>query len=1067
MLRIVTGPFHPALDRALVEDIRSCKTDDPFAPLAVIVPSTSLVEHLKQVLTRHESRAFLNIHFLTFHQLALRLRDDLAMVAGSSDEPPLQLVDDFFFEQLVKHVVRRKLPGLEPLLRLPASPGIWKGLWATVRDLKDAVVAPTTALNALTEGVFEEEDRTWLRSLFTLHAAMMEASRSLGVGSPDDLVASLGRDLSGSPFLKGLHRVFYYGFYDLSQAQLMFFESVACVAPTTLYFPLQNHPAFLFARRFFEQHLLPLAESHEDRSGEGARTATIDRVELSVTNVIGVEQELATICREILTLVEVHGYRFDEIGVVARTLEPYQSRLQSVFDHHLVPFTSTAGTPLSREPMVKTLVRLASLPRYNFDRAAMLDVVTSPFYHVQGVGPTRPDLRPDLWRALVYTLGITKGEAEWKRLAEPASVSILRDAEAEPDEDDQTIVRPCEATQLTYLWEVVSKLIHDCHALPAQGSIGTLTEAFLTLVQSHVHVPDLFDIPSSGARESTNLSKVGSLIRSVLARLMELDPLGGDLSWEEWVELFRQALDETSIPIEEGRHQGVQVLDAMTARGRAVRALFVLGMNEKVFPRYVREDPFLRDRQRAVLESTLGYKIDEKLAGHEEELLLFELLSRSATHRLYLSYQRADETGRVMAPSSFIAMAMRDTHFDGQPEETVPRRLTQRISEQPSIQDLLPAEELALGCLLQGHDALPILDAMGCDRPLVEQGLATLKTIERESPELGPFDGMVGEETSVLLGPAERSFSPTALERYATCPFQYFAEKVLRLEPVGRLQHDHLPPFTLGTLVHESLRVSYERLLLLQWPDVQLTTARVQCLVHEAVTETFAAHAASQGTGHALLWTLAREQATALVAAAVSFDQEEYLATGFRPVAFEVAAQGIVPLESDASSCPLKIHGTLDRVDYRAEPPALRIVDYKFKQGNEIAAVDRNLALSAVRGFRLQPPLYARMTLPSLPAASDVQLLFLAPQWKQQISRSTFDAGLWSSPTGGMIRQTLSTLIHGIANREFFILPDGYCDYCEFSGACRRHDAMAWWRSYRSPQARVLRQLRKQKVHDE
>ncbi len=212
---------------------------------------------------------------------------------------------------------------------------------------------------------------------------------------------------------------------------------------------------------------------------------------------------------------------------------------------------------------------------------------------------------------------------------------------------------------------------------------------------------------------------MASLIRSALDRLQELDPLGGDLSWEEWVELFRRVLDETSIPIEEDRHQGVQVLDAMTARGRTVRALFMLGMNEKLFPRYVREDPFLRDRQRVVLESTLGYKIDEKLAGHEEELLLFELLSRSATNRLYLSYQRADEAGRVMAPSGFIAMAMRDPRFVGKPEETVPRRLTQRISEQPSIQDLLPVEELALGCLLQG---LRCATRTRCDGT----GLATL-----------------------------------------------------------------------------------------------------------------------------------------------------------------------------------------------------------------------------------------------------------------------------------------------------------------------------------------------------
>ena len=1067
MLRIVTGPFHPVLDRALVEDIRSCKTGDPFAPLAVIVPSASLVEQLKQVLTRHEPRAFLNIHFLTFHQLALRLRDDLAPFSKTRSEPPLQLVDDFFYEQLVRQVVRRKIPGLEPLTRLPPSPGTWKGLWATVRDLKDAVVAPATALKALTEGVFEEEDRTWLQSIFTLHAAIMEGSRSLGVGSPDDLAASLGRDLSNSSFLKGLQRLFYYGFYDLSQVQLSFFESVVRVAQTTLYFPMQDRPAFRFARQFFERHLLPLADTHEDRSGDGDRTATTELVKLSLTNMIGVEEELSAVCREILTLVEVNGYRFDEIGVVARTLEPYQARLQSVFDHHLVPFTSTAGQPLAREPLVKTLLRLASLPLNDFDRVAMLDVVTSPFCQAQAAGSARADLRPDVWRSLVYTLGITKGEAEWRRLAEPASALILCAAEAESDEDDQLAVGTCETSQLTYLWELVSQLIHDCRALPAQGSIGTLTDAFLRLVKSHVHVPNLFDGTSAEPPDPTERTKVGSGIRSALARLQQLDPFEGDLSWEEWIELFRQVLDETSVPIEEDRHQGVQVLDAMTARGRTVRALFVLGMNDKLFPRYVREDPFLRDRQRVVLDSILGYKIDEKLAGHEEELLLFELLSRSATNRLYLSYQRADESGRVMAPSGFIAMAMRDPRFVGKPEETVPRRLTLRISEQPSIQDLLPVEELALGCLLQGHDALPVLDAMGRDRPLFEQGLATLKTIERESPELGPFDGMVGAPAPALPTATERSFSPTALERYATCPFQYFAEKVLRLEPVRRLQQEHLPPLTLGTLVHESLRVTYKRLVLLQWPDDLLNEATVPTTVDSAVADTFAAHAASQGTGHALLWTLARERVTELVAAAVSSDQVEYRATGFRPVAFEAAAQGIVPLESDASSVSLMIHGTLDRVDYRAEPPAVRIVDYKFKQGSEITAVDRNLALSAVRGFRLQPPLYARMTLPSMPAPTDVQLLFLAPQWKQPISRSTFDAGLWTGHTGDMIRQTLSTLIQGIANREFFILPEGYCDYCEFSGACRRHDAMAWWRSYRSPQARALRRLRKQKVNDE
>src|SRR5205085_4011331 len=116
--------------------------------------------------------------------------------------------------------------------------------------------------------------------------------------------------------------------------------------------------------------------THEDLREEGEGVTTTELVELSVKNVIGVEEELATVCREILVLVEVHGYRFDEIGVVARTLEPYQGRLQSVFNRYLVPFTSTAGKPLLREPLVKTLLRLASLLVNDFDRSAMLDVVT-------------------------------------------------------------------------------------------------------------------------------------------------------------------------------------------------------------------------------------------------------------------------------------------------------------------------------------------------------------------------------------------------------------------------------------------------------------------------------------------------------------------------------------------------------------------------------------------------------------------------------------------------------------------------------------------------------------------
>ena len=82
--------------------------------------------------------------------------------------------------------------------------------------------------------------------------------------------------------------------------------------------------------------------------------------------------------------------------------------------------------------------------------------------------------------------------------------------------------------------------------------------------------------------------------------------------------------------------------------------LFLLGMNDRVFPRVVREDAFLRDRDRTVLAESLGFKIDEKITGFDEEALLFALLRHSARDRVYLVYQRADEKGRPLLPSSLL-----------------------------------------------------------------------------------------------------------------------------------------------------------------------------------------------------------------------------------------------------------------------------------------------------------------------------------------------------------------------------------------------------------------------------
>ena len=1064
MLRIVTGPFHPTLEDALARHILAQKHADPFARLALIVPSATLAERLKHLLTLDQQLSLLNLHVLTFHQLALRLVDE-----SGNLHRPVRLADDLFFEQLVRHIVRSRMSTLAPLQHIGHSSGTWGALWSTIRDLKDAGVDQNEALRAVCEGQFERDEAGWLQALFTLLAAVKEAGYLLKVGAPDDLTESLIAHIPQSSFISGLAQVFYYGFYDLTQVQLSFFEAVSKTASTTLFFPLDRARSFDFARRFFEQYMEPLAKESDAvvrlaEAGAMRKPRTPPPVILSIRSVVGVEEELALVCRTILDLVETNGYRFEEIGVVARTLDPYREQLQSVFDRHCVPFTTTAGRPLIHEPISKVIVQLASLPLNDFYRTAVLDVVTSPHFHSPWLEEQRSSFRPDVWKLTVSALHITHGLAEWTRLEEASRFALVIDNEGEElNATDRTEI---DREAVGLLWRAVSPLLKDCAELPKQGSITHLVECFRQLLSRHLRGAPTVKETDDGALVSRECA-VREAIDRVLGSVTELEILGEEVSWEAFCEILTHAVERAMIPAEKKAHRGVVVLDAMAARGLPFKALFVVGLNEKVFPRYIKEDAFLRDRHRRVLEETLGFKIDEKLLGYEEETLLFNLLCQAARQHLYFSFQRADDQGRALAPSPFLADIRRRPDIDERLVESIPRRLTDRVAQKPAIRTFLPPMDLIRWTVLTDQDPSALLQAIGRDPEAFRHAVDATARMEEGTPVLNSFDGLTGRLDAHWLRLVDRGIAPTPLERYARCPFQYFAADVLKLEPIPVPPTEGPNAQLLGQLCHSALRRCYASLVSKGWPTKQIVEEATARCIRESIVEAAAECEKRYPTGPFLLWELAKNTVTGLVTAAVAADRSAYNEEGYVPVAFEVEAAGVLPDLPGFEETTLNVHGRVDRVDHRPGSNHIRIIDYKFKSGSEIKPDDRNLLQSAVRGFRLQAPLYSLLTMKDRSEIAQVELFFLAPNWDLPVMRSTFEASAWHSKAGQQFRTTLAILLDGIHQGRFFVLPNGYCDRCEFRVACRREHLPTWWRSHRASETKTLNALRTIKVKNE
>ena len=790
-MQTILGPFEPYLETAIVEEIKASKKASPLSPLLVLVPSAALRQHLKSVLSRRHKLSLLNLHFLTFYQLSLRI------LAENGGNPP-ELRDDLFLEEVLRQLVRARQPGAEIFAGIEDRAGGCAALWQTLRDLRDGMVDPQFALDAIREGSLARKDNDRTKQLLLLLQTLLTFCRDNRINAQADLDKLATQQAAASAFLKQFQHIFYYGFYDLTQIQVDFFHAVAQNYPTTLFFPLlptrPGHDAWTFAERFYARHVqgyntvpsrelidtnspaLPASFKLFDENNERSYLAPAPTWRCTIVNTFGIVDEVAAAAKEILRLVEHESIALHEIGVVARSLDSYGAAIKEVFHEHQILLNAEIEEPLVQFPLVKAVILLFNLPAKDFLRSQVIDLVSSPYFRIDGFREAASPARPDLWDLATRELAICKGIPEWRRLRNYSNRDIVL---RQLSHDDESRVIRIPAAQIRCLADIVEALAGDLLNLPEHASWSGYAEAWKELLAKYLGIAAGADAPAPTIVEILNAK-----LLALLDQIAALDDVSDQVSLSDFSETFQHWLERSTLTPGSEVVDGVRALNATAARGLSFRALFILGLNEGAFPRTIREDAFLRDRDREILERDLGYKVNPKLAAFDEEKLIFTLLVGAARQRLYCSFQRSDDSGRVLAPSWYLAELKRALGSESDrylSEVTIPRSISDKARTPPFDRaDLLLPEELAIRLSLDAHDPSTLIEKFIAPE-IYTHGRAVVAELDRSAEKLCGFDGAVGPLPAYWNHFSQR-VSPTALESYARCPFQFFVRHVLRLE---------------------------------------------------------------------------------------------------------------------------------------------------------------------------------------------------------------------------------------------------------------------------------------------
>ncbi|MES1241115.1 MAG: PD-(D/E)XK nuclease family protein [Acidobacteriota bacterium] len=765
------------------------------SPVRVVVPSRSLRAHLSAALVR--SRSVAGVKVQTLHGLAFEILER----AGETPPRGRRLA-----EVLVQRHAAAERHLRDGLGDLVDGYGAVAG---TVRDLLDAGLEPVHAEAAeealALDGPFVASraaiDRA--RALVRVAARTEADLRRLRLGTLSTLLRRATDLLEADPeAVLPARTVIVHGFADATGVAADLLQSL--LRRRQAWLVLDRPPSWqgegvesAFTERLAVR-LSPVASLDEPPPPP---LADIPPPRIERFQAPGVEAETREIARRVRGLLD-EGVRPEAVGIAARDLSSYRLPLSRHLRRLGVPF-SAVGTRGALGPAGRRARAFLELLRRGEDAPAdrWLDAVADLpggvdlrlAFAALGAGRLRDvaALRPE--RFLHRKVDSDGQEVHFFPL--PIRHG-LQQSGRDGNEADTVDVEEGDGQVQAVRREVRSEPIRE--AVRLAGLVRERLGAWTEDAAAKDHFSRLEEILGIlGWRgEGPVVEALGTLRREVPPRFA--------LDRDELRRLLALELEDAGTAELGGAGGGVPVLTAMEARGRTFEHLFLAGLNRDVFPRGVRQDPLLPDDLRRVIQRVIP-DVPVKLGGFDEERWLFSHLL-SSSPAVTLSWQSADEDGKAVSASPLL----RDT---AEAPRVPPLWSREAVGRGPRT-----AAERAVLAGLHGSrsDLALVLPLASGDRALAAARLAVLDEIDPDlrTPEgraararLGPYFGFVGPAGVHPRDPRRRDLFITHLEALASCPWQLFLQKLLRLEPTpDPLQMaPGSDPLLLGNLVHAVL----------------------------------------------------------------------------------------------------------------------------------------------------------------------------------------------------------------------------------------------------------------------
>ena len=621
--------------------------------------------------------------------------------------------------------------------------------------------------------------------------------------------------------------------------------------------------------------------------------------------------EIGEIAKKISKLVREENLRYRDISIITKNIENYSSLIRAIFNKYEIPVFIDEKRDLNQNVIVQYVLSVLEVLNRNFSLDAVFSYIKLGFLGLED---------DEIFKLENYCTKWEIKQSKWKK-----------DFTYEFDDEN----KKQEIERLNGLRsQIIEPLLNLQEKIRKEKTAENITKEIYSFIQEQ-DIEEKITKKIEELEENNLIDLVSEYKTSYKTILDILDEIivifnKEKMTLDEYSKILKIGLKNSGLGKIPGTQDQVIFGDADRSRSHKVNTVFIIGLNDGVFPSVNKDEGFFNDLDREKLKQD-GIELAKGTIDrlYEDNFNIYKAFT-TAENRIYLSYLSSDSEGKSLRPSTLIGKIKKMFPKLEEKSDVITKKyeiVNKIITYEELIENIakLKNEEQIEEVW---YDIYNYYKSQNDWNKKLEEDLNGLSYTNLP-------DKIKKENIDKLYGYTLNT-SISRLEKYRSCPFSYYLQYGLKLKEKEQLK---IKSFNTGSFMHETIDEFFEFVKQENLSLSELEEDEILKIVSKIIDEDLNLEKNKIFTTTAKYKVLVR-RLKKIVSKALKYIIETIIYSDFNidGTEIEFGKKGKykpIVLELDGGK-KVEITGKIDRIDTanNEDGKYLRIIDYKSSAKN-------------------------------------------------------------------------------------------------------------------------------------